>query len=75
MSGSVSSILARLGITERELHELAANGLAIMPIEPNDEMIAAGWYAANDENAAGVWRDMAAEARRQMLDNWKSVGR
>jgi hypothetical protein len=32
--------------------------MVMVPRRPTAEMLKAGWYEANDENAAGVWRDM-----------------
>lgn len=40
----------------------AAKGMALVPIEPTAAMLDEGWYEANVENAAGVWRDMMAAA-------------
>ena len=30
----------------------------LVPRVPTREMLKAGWYEANEENAASVWRDM-----------------
>ncbi len=30
----------------------------LVPRNPTKEMIDAGWYEAQDENAEGTWRDM-----------------
>ena len=32
--------------------------MVLVPREPTPSMLKAGWYAAHDEDAAGVWRDM-----------------
>jgi hypothetical protein len=36
----------------------AEEEMVLVPRRPTEEMLKAGWYEANDENAAGVWRDM-----------------
>lgn len=46
------------------LSALDAAGYVIVPKEPTQEMIEAGWAAAHDESAAECWRDMLAASQQ-----------
>jgi hypothetical protein len=56
---------ARMKIADGMLAALDAAGYVIVPKEPTQEMIEAGWAAAHDESAAECWRDMLAASQQK----------
>lgn len=58
--------LESLGVTAEILRRLDAAGLVIVPRTPTPAMLEAGWYEANDEDAAGVWRVMIEESQKTL---------
>jgi hypothetical protein len=55
-------LLRKIGITSELEGALRDAGFVIVPITPTAEMLKMGWYSANDEDAAGCWRDMVEAA-------------
>ena len=41
--------------------------MVLVPRKPTSEMLRAGWASANEEDAAGVWRDM--------IEVWESASK
>jgi hypothetical protein len=48
--------------------------MVLVPRRPTAEMLHAGWASANEEDAAGVWRDMIEEWESTMKDGEFSNG-
>jgi len=44
------------------------NEYVLVPRKPTEAMLAAGWYEAHDEDAAGVWRVMVEEWEKEKTD-------
>lgn len=45
-------------VARAALTELEQAGYVVVPVEPTEEMIDAGWAYVHNEDAAGTWRSM-----------------
>lgn len=52
------SVLMARAAAQEILRSITEKGLVIVPRKPTQEMLEAGWYYANDEDAAGTWDSM-----------------